>query len=155
MKLFNSNNSRDSGSKLEGLIRAGREASTERLSAGARSAILDEALKPAISEGPPALFTPTRHILVAGALPVVLAVALLVGSDPGVQPPPAGVDAAPEVTVSKVGGRVLFAIRNGGKPHTVYRTTDPRGSGAGERITGGEYVDRLQDQDDLVFYRID
>jgi hypothetical protein len=91
---------------------------------------------------------------------VVLAAALLATFEPGVPPPaePATTaQKAPRVAVSKDGGSILFAIQNGSRSHTVHRSSDPRGSGAGTKVevSDGAYVDSLQDQADLVFYRIE
>ena len=152
-----SNSSNKNGARLEEMIRACRQSDEPALSGATRTRILEEARHPVHLDALRTLFTPTRHLLVAGTLPVVLAVALLIGLDSGVQPPPAGIDDAPSVAVSKEDGRILFSIQNGGKPHTVYRSTDPQGfdQRTGVRVTSGAYEDRLQDQADLVVYRID
>ena len=151
------NNSKENGARLDEMIRAARKSEVPTLSDTAKMRILDEARRPQHADGLRALFTPTRHLLVAGTLPVVLAVALLIGLDPGVQPPPVGIDDAPSVAVFKDNGRITFSIQNGGRPHTVYRSTDPQGFDRqdGVKVTSGAYEDRLQDQADLVFYRID
>jgi hypothetical protein len=133
-------------------------ASAERLSGEARDRILGETLRGgAREELLPAVFTPTRRLLIAGALPLVLAVVLLVGIDGGVQPPPPAGEDVPRVAVVKQGDRVFFNIENGKRHHVVYRSTDPlhfeRASGV--PVTDGAYQDGLRDQADLVFYRID
>jgi hypothetical protein len=151
------NNSKGNGERLDEMVQACRKTEEPTLSDTARTRILDEARRPVHADGLRALFTPTRHLLVAGTLPVVLAVALLIGLDSGVQTPPAGINDALRVAVSKEDGRITFSIQNGGRPHTVYRSTDPQGFDreSGVKVTSGAYEDRLQDQADLVFYRID
>jgi len=151
------NNSKENGARLDEMVQACRKSQGPALSEATRTRILDEARRPVHADGLRALFTPTRHLLVAGTLPVVLAAALLIGLDPGVQPPLAIDDAPSSVAVSKMNGRIMFSIQNGGKPHTVYRSTDPQGFDRhnGVEVTSGAYEDRLQDQADLVFYRID
>jgi hypothetical protein len=142
--------------RLDRMAQAAREIRGESLSGDARAAILEESLKPEQGAGYPALFTPTRHILVAGALPVILAFALLLGSNPGVQTPADAGDGITRVAVSKVNGQVQFEIENGSAAHTLQRTTDPRDLSSGHtvQVTDG-YQERLNDQADLVFYRID
>jgi hypothetical protein len=145
--------------RLDAAIRACRVAGPEeRLSAEARGAILNEALRGRTTEEPlAAVFTPTRRLLVAGALPIALAVVLLVGIDGALQTPPPAVEGAPRVAVVKQGDRVFFNIENGDRRHVVYRSTDPahfeRASGIA--VTDGAYHEGLRDQADLVFYRID
>lgn len=146
-------------SRLDGAIRACRaEGSDERLSTEAHDRILSEALRGDATEEPfPAVFTPMRRLLVAGALPLVLAGVLLVGYDGGLQPPPPPGEGEARVAVFKQGDHVLFNIENGDRRHVVYRSTDPvhfeRASGVS--VTDGAFQDGLQDQADLVFYRID
>jgi hypothetical protein len=98
-----------------------------------------------------------RRLLVAGALPLVLAGVLLIGIDGGVESPLSPGEGETRVAVFKQGDRVFFNIENGERRHVVYRSTDPvhfeRVSGVS--VTDGAYHDGLQDQADLVFYRID
>jgi hypothetical protein len=139
-----------------GACRAGR--SDDRLSNQVHDRILSEALRGGPTEEPfPAVFTPTRRLLIAGTLPLILAVVLLVGIDGAPQSPPAPGEDGPRVAVVKHGDHVVFNIENGKRRHVVYRSTDPvhfeRASGVS--VTDGAYHDGLQDQADLVFYRID
>ena len=155
----NRKNGSDAAENLEAMIAAAREGGrSEGLSADCRERILNRALRGAASEGPlPGLFTPTRRLVVAGALPVVLAFALLVGFEQGVQPPRPPAEGAPQVAVFKRGDRVFFDIRNGDRQHYVCRSTqaDRFDSSCGVPVTDGAYEDGLQDQASLVFYRID
>jgi len=157
--LRNYKKRRPDGKRLGAAIRACREAtSEERLSAEARDAILSESLRARTTEEPlAAVFTPTRRLLVAGALPIALAVVLLVGIDGAVQTPPPALESAPRVAVVKQGDRVFFNIENGERPHVVYRSTDPANfeRATGVAVTDGAYHEGLRDQADLVFYRID
>jgi hypothetical protein len=128
------------------------------LSADVRSRIIDEALSHAPAEKAlPSLFTPGRRLLVAGALPVVLAAALLMGIDGDVRAPVSTGEGSSVVSVVKEGDQVTFSISNGGRQHTVYRSTDPVQfePSSGVAVTDGAYVDRVSDDADLVFYRIE
>jgi aminoglycoside phosphotransferase (APT) family kinase protein len=77
------------------------------------------------------------------------------GADP--LPPPDPGKAAPRVQVAKDGDQVRFMIANGGGGHTIYRSTAPNRFEAesGVTVTGGAFVDRLDDSAALVFYRIE
>jgi len=61
------------------------------------------------------------------------------------------------VAVSKQGDQVTFTIANGGSAHTVYRSTSPESFDLARavRVSDGEFVDRVDDQASIVFYRID
>ena len=152
------NGSRDRG-RLDEFLAAARDRSAgETLSAGSRDTILNGIDRSChAEEALPRLFTPTRRIVFAGALPVVLAAALLVGFDQGVQPPVAPAAGATRVAAVKQAGQVLFTIDNGGRSHVVSRSTSPERSADAQRVTvrGGAFEDGLDDQADLVFYRID
>lgn len=142
--------------RIDRLVQAARQGTAEQLSGAARARILEESLKPGFAEPLPSLFTPARRLVAAGALPVALAGALLLTLDRGVERPPDALERT-RVAVSKEGESVLFAIQNGGRAHTVHRSSDPRGTAGGRRVevTGGAYVESLQDQASLVFYRIE
>lgn len=144
---------------LEAMIRAARvDDPGDRISDQGRGRILDAVLRggPA-EESLPALFTPTRRLIVAGALPLLLTAVLLVGLDRGLPAPTGTGDHGPAVAAFKQGDRVLFSIRNGSRQHVVYRSTRPDGfdSADGVAVADGKYEDGLRDQADLVFYRID
>ena len=126
------------------------------LSDGARAAIFDsiaehEAMRP-LSR----LFAPVRRWALAGVVPLV--VTLAIGAWVALQRPAATV--ASEASwgeVTKVGDRVVFRIANGDGEHRVLKSSrpdrfDPSGAAV---VSNGSYVDRLDTDADLVFYRID
>ena len=123
----------------------------------ARDRILNAATRSGEAHGSlPALFTPTRRLLLGAALPLLLAMGLLLTLDRGLAPP-AGIETGPRVTVFKQGNHVRFHVTNGGKAHHVSRSTQPDRFEAASMVelTDGEYIERLSDRADLVFYRID
>jgi hypothetical protein len=127
------------------------------LSTDTRARILDAAQcqsEPA-REMFPALFTAPRRLVAAGILPLVLAMGLLVMLNQG---RPVAPD-SPSTTVHAVkqGDQVHFNIANGSRSHFVYRSTVPDRFEASSavRVTDGAFVDAVDDQADLVFYRID
>ena len=143
--------------RLDRMVHACREAADDRLSAEARDGILQSVRNTAPRPDPlRALFTPTRRLVLTGALPLLLAVVLLLTLDDGIQRPAVG-EGVPTVRVSKQGDEVLLHIANGGRPHYVSRSTQPdrfeRSSTV--RVSDGVYTERLKDRADLVFYRID
>ena len=155
--LKNYKNEGPGGERIAEMARACRAASPS-LSEGARERILATARRHAPLEEPlPSLFTPGSRLLVAGALPVLLAGALLIGVDGNVPSPVPTGEAPPVVTVVKQGEQVTFSISNGGREHPVYRSTDPGrfDTSSGVAVTDGAYIDRIDDDADLVFYRID
>jgi hypothetical protein len=102
------------------------------------------------------LFVPTRRLAAAWALPLALAGVLFLALPEALGPREAG--AAPTtVHVSKDGDRVLFTIANGGRSHQVFRSTSPDRFDRDDavRVTGGAFVDRLDDAHAVVFYRIE
>jgi hypothetical protein len=140
------------------VVAAREDGRDEALSAETRDRILNAASRGGSSHASfPAVFTPTRRLLVAAALPVALAVALFIGFDGGVQLPPSVDSGQPTVAVFKQGDQVFFDIRNGDRQHVVCRSTEPDrfDSACGVPVKGGAYADGLQDQASLVFYRID
>jgi hypothetical protein len=146
--------------RLRGLVDDSREqARNQRLSGATRTRILREATREEGLESPlPAFFTPTRRLVLAGGLPVVLTVALLVGLDRGAQDRgERSAGAGPVVTVSKADGEVRFDIRNGHKDYRVYRAADPQGFDRKRsvRVTDGRYSETLAEPVELVFYRIE
>lgn len=152
---------------LDELLREERRIASEvervrGLSDAARARILSEVTRPT-PQKPfwPPLFAPTTRLLVAGGLPLILAVAMiaLVERSAGTAPVEAlGLAPSPAtVQVAKVGGRVEFTISNGQRSHFVSRSTVPDRFDASRRVrmTDGAYADNLDDGTALVFYRID
>jgi hypothetical protein len=139
-------------------VRATRRATgNASLSASARDRILDAARTPAepAEELFPALFTAPRRLLAAGALPLLLAVGmLLLLNRSATVVPDVGV---PSVQATKQGDQVFFRIANGTRDHVVYRSTSPERFEAsqGVKITDGSYSEDIDDHAGLVFYRID
>jgi hypothetical protein len=149
--------------RLGRAIHLARATEGGRLSAAAREAVLDAAIHGQDDrrfESLPALFTPTRKLAAAWALPLALAGTLFLGL-PRTSGPGGGREGASPVPttvhVSKDGDRVLFTIANGDRNHRVYRSTTPDrfDPGVAMRVTGGEFVDRLDDRHAVVFYRIE
>jgi len=150
--------SKHSDGRLGRMLDAARDTRPERLGAEVRARIVTESLKPGPAEGLAPLFVPARRLLVAGGLPLILAAAFLVVIDPDSQPaldPATHAARATRVAVSKDGGNVLFSIQNGNRAHRVYRSSEPQGEGQKVELSGGAYVEDLQDRDALVFYRIE
>lgn len=143
---------------LTDAIRATRGLRREsRLSPESRARILDAAQcqsEPA-REMFPALFTAPRRLVAAGVLPLVLAMGLLVLLNDGTPVAPNATTTT--VRAMKDGDRVQFNIANGSRSHFVYRSTVPDRfeSSSVVRVTDGAFVDPVDDQADLVFYRID
>ena len=143
--------------RLDRMAHACREVADDSLSAEARDGILQAVRNTAPRPAPlRALFTPTRRLLLTGALPLLLAVVLLLTLDDGMQRPVVG-QGGPTVRVSKQGDEVLLHIANGGRPHYVSRSTQPHSFDLSSkiRVSDGVYSERLRDRADLVFYRID
>ena len=143
---------------LRRAVRATRRTAGETvLSAPARDRILDAARIQA--EQPmelfPSLFTAPRRLLVVGALPLILAMGLLVllNQDTTVAPDLGD----PSLQVSKQNGQVFFRIANGSRDHVVYRSTVPDSfdGAAGVTVKDGSFSDPIDDHANLVFYRID
>jgi hypothetical protein len=159
MKSKNYKNEPNGASRLAAMVAAAREGDrSAALSAECRDRILGAVLREDGADRPlPRLFTPARRLLVAAVLPIVLAGVLLVGFERAVQAPPGTDEGYPKVVVLKRGDRVFFDIRNGKGPHYVCRSTDLGRLDGSCRVpvVDGAYQDGLQDQDDLVFYRIE
>ncbi len=156
-KLKNLENGTPASTRLDRMVRACREVADDTLSVEAREGVLRAVLNTAPRhEALPALFTPTRRLVLTGALPLLLAGVLLLALDDGIQSPAVG-EGVPTVTVSKQGDQVLLQIANGGRPHYVSRSTQPDrfDPSSTVRVHDGAYAERLADQADLVFYRID
>jgi hypothetical protein len=128
----------------------------EHLSAECRDRVLRESVRPAVAPPLARLFLPARQWVAGAAIPVVLAAALgtaLWNGDGAVSPRGASIAS---IAVHRHNGEVVFTIDNGGRPHRVLRSTDPRGEDV-EQLAGGGRVfrDRLDSGPDIVFYRIE
>jgi len=144
--------------RLDRMAAACREVTGDTLSPEARDGILNAVRNAAPRhDSLPVLFTPTRRLLLTGALPLLLAGVLLLTLNDGMQPPAVGVGGAPTVRMSKEGDQVLLHIANGGRPHYVSRSTqaDRFEPSSAVRVSDGVYAERLSDRAGLVFYRID
>jgi hypothetical protein len=155
--LKNSKNAaaRDRLDRLVLSWRAEAEARKQELSTAARARIVEGAHGESELRTLPALFTPTRQLVVASALPLLLAGALLIPIDRAVPPPPLQGQGVTTVRVSKQGDQVHFTIANGNRDHYVSRSTQPDRFGEADVVSEGAYVDRLNGGESLVFYRID
>jgi hypothetical protein len=102
------------------------------------------------------LFSPVPRRLLAGILPVALAI-LVFGLFPErIADPPSPARPA-KLQARKAGDQVVFTITNGGTSHQVYKSSDPNRFARGQRLAvrGGSFRDSASDHADLVFYRID
>jgi len=134
-------------------------APAERLSGPTRDRILRESLRAQVAE--PVLgrlFLPARQWLVGATVPVALAMVLGLGfwfRAAGPTTGPLGPSVA-SVEVQRQGDEVVFIIDNGGTPHRVTRSTDPRGLDA-EPVPGRGQVfrDRIDAGSSIMYYRID
>ena len=146
--------------ELDRAIRDWRgQGSEEQLAAPTRARILEAVTERAAHGGSTAplipLFLPVRRLALAAGLPaLVLALALGYGARIAENP---GEFGEPRLIATKQAGEVVFIIANGGRPHRVYRSTDPArlGTEAAFTATDGSFRDRLDSGPDLVFYRID
>ena len=149
MGLFykNSKKSDASQQRLDRLVQACCASNTAgpdpALSAPCRARIVEAAQHGSPRGALPTLFTPTRQLVVAGALPLLLAAALMIPIDRAIAPAfPA--DHVLTLQVSKQGDQVHFDIANGARNHYVARSTNPnRFDGPKDVVTEGTYVDRL------------
>lgn len=125
------------------------------LSDAARSAILAAAAgadHPRTALVP--LFLPFRRFVVAGAIPVLLACALLfVVRNPSVTPG----ERPTNLAVAKEGDRVVFLIANGSRSHRVTKSPVPHrfDGSAGVSVSDGTFVDRVGGGGSIVYYRVD
>ncbi len=127
----------------------------ETLSGHARARIVDRALDPAHDPAAPAsLFVPARRLALAGVLPVMLGVALvlLLGH--------AGTyvtSNALRLQVEKRDGQVVFEIGNGKKSHYICKSNVPNkfDCDRGVKVQNGAYADSVRDGSNIVFYRIE
>lgn len=134
----------------------GSRSAGDILGGKSRGRIIDETLNPAHDPAAPAsLFLPARRLAMAGALPVLLGVVLLLllghaGSY-------VATGRAQHILVEKHGGEVVFWIPNGGTRHFICKSADPSRFDCdhGVNVRNGRYTDPIHDGSDLVFYRID
>ena len=159
VQFFQNSDSAAGRDTLRRAVRATRRTTRQvALSGSARDRILDAARnQPADQPGElfPSLFTAPRRLLAAGALPLVLAVGLLVLLN---QPAPVTPElGSTTLQVSKEDGQIFFRIANGSRNHVVYRSTVPDRfeRSTGVKVTDGSFTDAIDDQAGLVFYRID
>lgn len=128
---------------------------SERLSGEARGRILREATRRDVpaEQAFRSLFLPRWSVLLASLAPLAL-IGVLVSQ---VGWKPAESDDLARIQVAKVDGEVVFTIQNGGRPHTVARSTSPDRfeSASTIAVLDGSYSDRLEGTANLVFYRID
>ena len=157
--LFLKNSKNEAGSKLSKMVAAARTGRESTLSADARSAILTRALHPEQGEASlPALFAPTRRLIIAAGLPAILGAVLLVGLDREAGRAVEGqANGTPRIAATKVGDEVHFSVSNGGRRHYLARSASADGFAGASRVRlhGGAYVEDLSDSSALVFYRID
>ena len=141
-----------SDARLDEAVRALREgAESESLSAAARSAILRRLAEREPAGNPlAALFPPSWRMALAGALPLALAltVVVLAGRQQGNAP------VAADPVAHKIDGRVVFEVADGA---TVTKSAVPFAfdEGAAVRVADGRYADRIGGGPRLVFYKIE
>jgi hypothetical protein len=141
---------------LDQAIAAWREdpGEAEKLSEHARTFVIDAALNPAHDPAAPAsLFLPARRLALAGVLPAVLGAALLLLlGHAGISPRRPG-----SVVVEKKGDVVVFNVKNGGRQHTICKSSNPNrfDCDGALRVEGGRFVEPVSDSSSIVFYRID
>lgn len=141
---------------LEQTLHAWREAPLvpEALSASAR-----EGIRQAITgeyeslPNPSPLFVPVGKLALAGGMPAVLLLAVIVlmtrdGSSPA--------QSSLRVQAAKEGDQVVFTVANGARTHTVYTSHVANGFDArsGVRVRG-TFADTLTNGENLTFYKVD
>jgi len=140
---------------LDDAIAVWRRTTTEEtLSESAKTALFSEVR--ALADGSDAAFVPsvTRAWRWAflGSVPVVaLATVLIMVGDRG-RP-----TSAPQLTASKVQGRLVFTLANGNTQHLLYRSTDPQSfsRASAVKMAQNRYTEDATGGPALVFYRID
>lgn len=122
------------------------------ISAAGRDRVLTEATGRDSLRPFPALFTPWARLVAAGVLPLLVVGALLAVVGPP-SPQPEGVT----VETDKAGDFVVFTIANGDRVHYVTKSTRPDRFDRSTAIPvrDGEFLDRADSGQELVFYRID
>lgn len=126
------------------------------LSGNARGRIIDESLNPTHDPAAPAsLFLPARRLALAGVLPAMLGVALmLLLGHAGTYGPG---DPAVKLHVEKEAGQLVFRIEDGNRSHLVCKSSVPSrfDCDRGVVVKDGWYADSVHDGSDIAFYRID
>ena len=155
--MANTNKMRKRDEALDFEFRAvlGAESSQERLSASARAGIRQGIVSAGDGAVHAPLFAPLGRLLAAGALPVLLLGLLAVSLiGPAWSPDQ---ELPPRISAEKSGGHVIFYIANGGRSHQIYRSSDPASFGPSSSFGEARTVfhDRLGNDGDVVFYRID
>ena len=128
--------------------------SHQRLSPGARSRILANLDRAEAARPLADLFVPRGRVALAGLVPVLLAGALFFAQF-GLLDSSGGRDG---IRVSKHGDQVVFTIANGKDYHDVTRSLVPDRfdtSHAVQVAHGERFVDSLESDARLIFYRID
>ena len=159
---------------LEGAVSDWNAAETrlpaQRLSAGARANVRALARQSAqvASERPLArLFLPATRLAAAAAVPALI-LAISFGWMLGGGPDVSDASDVPEISevasmsmmsidIQKIDGQAVFDIANGGRVHRVYKSTSAKdidGAALFATIQGG-FSDKLEGDEDVVFYRID
>jgi len=122
----------------------------------ARGRIIDESLDPTHDPAAPAsLFLPARRLALAGVLPAMLGVALmLLLGHAGTYTPPSD---SVRLHVEKSAGQLVFRIEDGIGSHLVCKSNVPSrfDCGRGVVVENGRYADSVHDGSDIAFYRID
>lgn len=138
---------------LRAVVALKAEEGEEVLGEASRARILAQTFESAHDPGIPAsLFLPTRRLVWAGLLPVLMGVAFtLLLKHVGASPVPG------RLVVEKEDGKVVFTVQNGGRPHYVRRAASPAELDRAEqhRIPGGTFVDSATSGPDIVYYRFD
>lgn len=149
---------------LDGALSAWRDAEAripaDRLSAGARANIrvLVRQRADSAAERPLAnLFLPLGRLVAAAGVPaliLVISFGWLIGNT---EESAVSSVASVSIETSKVGGRAVFEIANGGRIHQVHRSNSPRDLAHAELFatTDGTFTDSLAGDSSVVYYRID
>ena len=128
--------------------------SQQRLSQGARSRILANLDREEAPRRLAELFVPRGRVALAGLVPVLLAGALFLAQFGLFSPS----GSRGGIRVAKHGDQVVFTIANGKDYHDVTRSEVPDRfdpSGAVQVAHGERFVDSLESDARLIFYRID
>ena len=157
--LFRSRTREKRGECLDEAISAWKRGNSaagpgERLSPSARSRILADLGRETAQRPLAALFVPRSRLALAGLLPILLAGALFLVQNGAWGPSKDGSG----IQVSKDGDQVIFTIANGKAYHDVTRSLVPDHFDASRAVQvaqGGRFVDSLESDARLIFYKID
>ena len=138
------------------------EMDAERLSTPVRERILDRVGPNQVQQvrftPQPALFTPLGRLALAAAAPM-LVLTLAVGYllMPATAPEPMARAESTNLEVIRQGQEVVFLIANGKATHLVYKSTQIKGLHRAQPVTvsDGVFRDRIDQNANLVFYRVD